>query len=199
MVPRVIVLNGPVGVGKTTLLNELKTHLHNCYVVSEYIDVLDDAETKLKLYLEGSISALEFQDYILDYYESIANQLKDSNYDYILVERSPVEGIVFFAKLDLMNHRLTQTQYDYLLTRAQSISFYPNSLIDNAITISTEYMSPNQITELIISIISDFDIRIIKLRASLTTLKQRIQQRGRQCELEHYTDNYMKTMIEAYL
>ena len=199
MVPRVIVLNGPVGVGKTTLLNELKTHLNNCYVVSEYIDVLDDAETKLKLYLEGSISALEFQDYILDYYESIANQLKDSNYDYILVERSPVEGIVFFAKLDLMNHRLTQTQYDYLLTRAQSISFYPNSLIDNAITISTEYMSPNQITELIISIISDFDIRIIKLRASLITLKERIQQRGRQCELEHYTDNYMKTMIEAYL
>ena len=197
--PKVIVLNGPVGVGKTTLLNELKTHLNNCYVVSEYIDVLDDAETKLKLYLEGSISALEFQDYILDYYESIANQLKDSNYDYILVERSPVEGIVFFAKLDLMNHRLTQTQYDYLLTRAQSISFYPNSLIDNAITISTEYMPPNQITELIISIISDFDIRIIKLRASLITLKERIQQRGRQCELEHYTDNYMKTMIEAYL
>ena len=199
MAPRVIVLNGPVGVGKTTLLNELKTYLHNCYFVSEYIDVLDDAETKLKNYLEGSISALEFQDYILDYYESIANQLKDSNYDYILVERSPVEGIVFFAKLDLMNHRLTQAQYDYLLTRAQSISFYPNSLIDNAITISTEYMPPNQITELIISIISDFDIRIIKLRASLITLKQRIQQRGRQCELEHYTDNYMKTMIEAYL
>ena len=88
MVPRVIVLNGPVGVGKTTILNELKAHLPNCYIVSEYIDVLDNAETKLKDYLEGSITAVDFQDYILDYYESIANQLKDSNYNYILVERS---------------------------------------------------------------------------------------------------------------
>ena len=199
MVPRVIVLNGPVGCGKTTILNELKAHLPNCYIVSEYIDVLDNAETKLKDYLEGSITAVDFQNYILDYYESVANQLKDSTYDYILVERSPVEGIVFFAKLDLINHRLTQAQYDYLLTRAQSLTFYPNSLTDNAITISTDYMSPNQITQLIISMISDFKVGIVKLRASLPTLKRRIQQRGRECELEHYTDNYLKTMIQAYL
>ena len=199
MPPRVIVLNGPVGVGKTTLLNELKQALPNCFVVYEYIDILDDAETKLKLYLEGSITAVDFQDCILDYYELVAKKLKDSNYDYILVERSPVEGIVFFAKLDLLNHRLTQAQYDYLFQRAQSLNFYPNSLTDNAITISTEYIPPNQLTQLIITMLSDFDIGIIKLRASLPTLKQRIQQRGRLCEIEHYTDNYLKTMIQAYL
>ena len=102
--PKVIALNGPVGVGKTTLLNEFKTYLHNCYIVPEYIDVLNDAETNLSNYLNGLMPAFDFQNYILDYFETVANQLKNSSYDYIFVERTPVEGILYFAKLDLINH-----------------------------------------------------------------------------------------------
>ena len=194
--PQVIALNGPVGSGKTTLLNELKTRLPNCYIIPEYIDILPDAEIKLNNYLKGSMSAFLFQDYILDYFESMANKYKSSLYDYILVERTPVEGIVFFAKLDLINNRLSQNQYNYLLERAQSLTFYPNPLNDNALTIHTDNITPDQLTQLITSSISI--INVIKLRASLPTIKQRIQQRGRICELEHYTDDYLKTMIEAY-
>ena len=47
MPPRVIALNGPVGVGKTTLLNELDKLLPNSYVILEYIDVLDGAHDRL--------------------------------------------------------------------------------------------------------------------------------------------------------
>ena len=194
--PRVIALNGPVGVGKTTLLNELSNQLSNSYVIPEYIDVLDDAQQLLHDYLEGILPAYDFQDYILDYYESVANSLINSSYDYILVERSPVEGIVFFAKLDLDNNRLTQTQYNLLLQRAQLMSFYPNPLKDESITLFTDNLTSSQLTEFIEPWLSN--ISVIKLRASLFTIRSRIHERGRLCEIEHYTDDYLKRMIESY-
>ena len=195
--PKVICLYGAVGTGKTTLLNGLNLFLPNCYIVPEYIDALDDAKTKLQLYLEGSYSAFAFQDYILDYFEQVANRLKSSTYDYILVERCPVEGILFFAKLDVLNHRLTQAQYNYLLNRSQSLTFYPNPLKDRTAVIYTDDMLPYQITQYALSLLPN--VNIIKLRASIPTIKKRIQQRGRACELEHYSDEYIKTMVESYL
>ena len=195
--PKVICLYGAVGTGKTTLLNGLKMYLPNCYIVPEYIDALDDAKTKLQLYLEGSYSAFAFQDYILTYFEQVAKELKDSTYDYIIVERSPVEGILFFAKLDLINHRLTRAQYDYLLHRALSLTFYPNPMKDKDITIYTDNMLPYQLVQRVLNELSD--VSIIKLRASIDTIRNRIQQRGRACEIEHYTDEYLKTMVESYV
>ena len=91
--PKVICLHGPVGCGKTTLLNQLKQYLPNTYIVPEYIDALDDAKTKLQQYLDGTYSAFKFQNYILDYFEQIADSLEHSTYDYVFVERCPVEGI----------------------------------------------------------------------------------------------------------
>ena len=198
MPPKVICLSGPVGCGKTTLLNILKNQLLFCYVVPEYIDALDDAKTKLQQYLDGTYSAFEFQNYILDYFEQVADDFKGCDlYLYVLVERCPVEGILFFAKLDLDNGRLTQTQYDYLLNRAQSLTFYPNPLTDNCATLNTDDKTPCQIADLVYSLIPRF--RLIKLKASLDTIKARIQQRGRECELEHYNDDYLKLMIDSYV
>ena len=196
---RVIALHGPVACGKSTLLNELKTQLPNCYIVHEYFDALDDAPNKLNQYLNGSMPAFQFQSYILDYFESMANKLKDSTFDYVLVERTPIEGIQFFAKLDLINDEMTEDQYNQLLQRAQSMTFYPKPSTDNQATFFTDYMTPSQLAQLIISVTYDFDIvEVVKLRASLPTIKQRIKQRGRPCEVEHYTDDYLMTMIETY-
>ena len=197
MPPRIIALHGPVACGKSTLLNELKRTLAKSYVIPEYIDSLDDASDKLNQYLNGSISAYAFQQYILDYFESMAIQLKDSNYDYILVERTPIEGILFFAHLDLINNRMTEHQYNALLERAQSMTFYPNPSLANSITINTDYMEPYQILHLVLSMFSDFDFDVIKLRASFATIDARIKQRARPCELEHYTDDYLRTMISG--
>ena len=198
MSPYVICLSGPVGCGKTTILNLLKKQLIFCYVVPEYIDALDDAKSKLQQYLDGTFSAFEFQNYILDYFEKVADELKDCTlFHYVLVERCPVEGILFFAKLDLLNNRLTQNEYDFLLKRSQSLTFYPNPLNNDFITFNTDHKSPDELTEEIQYYLPRF--QLIKLRASLETIKQRIQQRGRACELEHYSDEYLKTMVEAYI
>ena len=195
---RVIALHGAVACGKTTLLNHLKQALPYTYVIPEYIDALPDASDKLNQYLNARISAFAFQDYILDYFESMANKLKDSTYDYILVERTPIEGIQFFANLDLINERMTEQQYNALLQRAQSMTFYPNPSLAKSITINTDLMEPYQVLHLVLSMLSDFDFDVIKLRASFTTIKQRIKQRGRQCEIEHYNDDYLKALIASY-
>lgn len=199
---KVIGIYGPVGSGKSSLLEELKLSIPNSYVVPEYIDKLPDAETKLKMYLEGSISSFEFQQYILDYFERTANELQNSSYDFIFVERLPVEGIQFFAKLDLQNGRMTNEQYEELLRRAKSLTFYPDpsneSELTRTITIKTDYLSPHQISQKVIHQLISSNVRIIKLRAELQTLKERIIRRGRECEIEHYSDDYLKIMIERY-
>ena len=193
---RVIGIYGAVGSGKSTLLEELKASIPNCYVIPEYIDALDDAENKLKEYLDGSMSAYDFQQYVLDYFEMVADELKNSYYDFVFVERLPVEGIQFFAKLDLTNKRITNEQYKALLKRAQSLTFYPNPTIEPSITIKTDLLSPFQISQLALNYLRTH--RIIKLKASLETIKERIVRRGRSCEIEHYTEDYLKFMIETY-
>ena len=198
MLSRVITLNGCPGVGKTTLLNTLKTKLINAYIIPEYIDVLPDAQINLDNYLQGKLSAYQFQDYILDYYEEQAKELINSSYSFILVERSPIEGVEIFAKLDWNNHRMTKAEYDCLLERAKSMSFYPNPLLDNeSITLYTNHRTPEQLAYLVERYIVE-GCNVIKLRASLSVLKSRIHQRGRIYEIEHYTDDYLKTMIKTY-
>ena len=180
---KVIGIYGAVGCGKSTLLEEIKSRIPNSYVIPEYIDALDDAENKLKAYLEGSMPAYDFQQYILDYFESVSEQLKNSYYDFVFVERLPVEGIQFFAKLDLMNNKLTNEQYETLLNRAKSLTFYPDPSKEKSITIKTDLLSPFQISQMALNHIQD--VSIIKLKASLDTIKERIIKRGRSCELEH--------------
>ena len=193
---KVIGIYGTVGSGKSTLLEEIKSSIPNSYVIPEYIDALDDAENKLKAYLEGSMPAYDFQQYVLDYFESVSEELKNSHYDFIFVERLPVEGIQFFAKLDLNNKRITNEEYEELLKRAKSMTFYPDPSTEKSITIKTDLLSPFQISQLALNYIQT--VRIIKLKASLNTIKERIIKRGRSCELEHYSDDYLKFMIETY-
>lgn len=76
-----VVITGPVGVGKTTIIRNLCTKLEQNHVkyhlIPEYIDVLPDANEKLGKYLRNEISSLEFQTYVTTYYEHyIRNNLK---------------------------------------------------------------------------------------------------------------------------
>ena len=64
-------------------------------------------------------------------------------------------------------------------------------------TINTDNMLPYQLVQRVLNGLPD--VSIIKLRASIETIKNRIQQRGRACEIEHYTDEYLKTMVESYV
>lgn len=201
---KVIGVYGPVGSGKTTLLKELKPRIPNSYVIPEYIDALPDAETKLKQYLDGTLAAFDFQQYVLDYFEQVANELKDATYDYVFVERLPVEGIQFFARLDLFKGRITTDEYYSLMNRARSLTFYPDPsllLSDDIIPLKTDKGdTPEETAEVVLTHLRiSKNIKLIKMTASFDTIKKRIHERGRECELLYYNDAYIERMIRDYL
>ena len=198
---KVICIDGCVGCGKTTLINtlyEMLSKRYKVHVIHEYIDVLSDAQQKLTDYLSGVITASEFQRYILNYYASNTYLIND--YDYVLVERIPIVGLQFFGKLDVKNKRLTIDEYNELVTYAKRLTFYPDPTDSkcNTISICTDYMDPSTVADLSYQLITDNVTDVIMLTATAPTIKQRIIQRGRQCEIEAYTDEYIQYMCQEY-
>ena len=195
---KVIALSGPVAAGKSTLLQALYNKLsetHRVYVIREYIDVLPDANDKLTDYLNGKISAYEFQNYILDYYERSSWLINE--YDYVLVERCPIEGLMFFAKLDVNKGRMSLDEYLTLIMRAKGMTFYPDpSTSKNRLVVHTDERTPDDILDIVYGHIDSIDI--VQLKVKPETIKQRIIQRGRQCEIEAYSDDYLKYMCKHY-
>ena len=90
---------------------------------------------------------------------------------------------------------MSNEQYEGLLERAKSLKFYPDPSMEKSFTINTDILSPSQISGLALNFIQSY--RIIKLKASMKTIKERIIKRGRPCELEHYSDDYLNFMIET--
>ena len=84
-----IVITGPVGVGKTTIINNLCSHLSshnvNYKIIPEYIDVLPDASEKLAKYLRNEVTSLEFQTYVTTYYDMYLSNLTDIDAETILI------------------------------------------------------------------------------------------------------------------
>lgn len=201
---KVIALSGPVAAGKSTLLQALYNRLsdtYRVYIIREYIDVLPDANDKLTDYLNGKISAYDFQNYILDYYEHSSWLIND--YDYVLVERCPVEGLMFFAKLDVNKGRMSLDEYLTLIMRAKCMTFYPDPSTGvseptskNRLTIHTDDKTPDEITDIVYGHIDTIDI--VQLKVKPETIKHRIIQRGRECEIDAYSDDYLKYMCKHY-
>lgn len=199
--PKVICIEGVVGCGKSTLLENLYDMLskeYRVHVIHEYIDTLLNAQEKLTAYLNGDITAYEFQRYILGYYAS--NTYLINEYDYILVERCPIMGLKFFGGLDVKNNRLSEYDFDELMDYAESMSFYPNPYEQRTkvVRIATDKMTPDDIAELAHDLIVDGLVDVLLLTAKPKTIKKRIRQRGRQCEIEAYTDDYIQYMVDNY-
>ena len=195
---KVIALSGPVASGKSTIMEAVYKRLsktHTVHIIREYIDALSDSNDKLTAYLNGQLSAYAFQSYILDYFE-LASKL-NTDYDYVLVERCPLEGLQFFAKLDVKNGRMTLDEYLLLIMRAKGMTFYPDpSTTKNILKIHTDERSPEEVCDIAYEHIDNVDV--IQLKVKPETIKQRIRQRGRQCEIDAYTDEYLKYMCKKY-
>ena len=194
----IVSISGPVGTGKSTVLNLLADELsktRSVKVIREYIDVMMDGTDKLNDYLCGDMSAYDFQDYILDYFDMSSWLL--NRYDYILCERNPVEGVLFFARLDVDNNRMSTYQYETLLERASSMTFYPNPLTSNRICrIDTTNLTPVGVAKLISESIDDIDIA--QLTADPKILLGRINGRNREGETDAYSLSYVEHMCQTY-
>ena len=136
-----IVVTGPIGVGKSTVINYLKQSLDitpnvhysivNEYIVEKYNNI-PVGETMLNMFMQNKLSSFTFQNYIIDWWDKQYKWL-DSNYNNILVsqlnytlsvrifERLPCDNIDCFAKYALLTNNMSQLEFDSLTNRCQSV------------------------------------------------------------------------------
>lgn len=126
-----VVVTGPVGVGKTTILTEICKHLNGnvkYMLVPEYIDVLPDATEKLAKYLKGELSSYNFQRYVSVYYIQYLERIaKDVTEDTVLIfERVPDDALWCFIRMDQMKGLISPREHQHLSQLIARLNEYFN-------------------------------------------------------------------------
>ena len=126
-----VVITGPVGVGKTTILSEICKRLNGkikYMIVPEYIDVLPDATNKLEKYLKGELSSYDFQRYVSVFYiQYLARIAKDVTEDTVLIfERVPDDALWCFIRMDQMKGLIKPKEHQQLSQLIAKMNEYFN-------------------------------------------------------------------------
>lgn len=194
-----LAITGPIGAGKSSLIKNLKKKL-NCSIIPEYIDgdPIFGLEM-LKRFIDGKISSLTFQSYILDYYANII--CNENNYENIvLLEKLPYDSVYCFGYVAFKNGNLTKQEFDVLVEKLQKINANFPNYKESLIVIESD-TSENVLNKTLKIINEDIKNnikhRVIYLRCNLETCKERIAIRNRSGE-DNYPDNYLQQIIDFY-
>lgn len=88
---RFIIIEGGIGVGKSTLLSKLKKIYNNATFLGEYIEE-PRGQVMFELFREGKYTTEEFQNYILKYWKRSLAYYDKGTY---FLERGPLAGLAF--------------------------------------------------------------------------------------------------------
>lgn len=187
-----IIVSGPVGVGKSTLINKLTEsfNLVNINVVKEFA-VTDKGHKELMNRLNGDMSVLEFQKHIIDYYVDNIDKTKLN-----IIERSADDCYFCFGKIAYENGEMTLSELNELkeYTKKFTITNYVCIMFD------TEYQSPEEISDKIINYINTSASSttpitlLVCLTASSKICYSRILSRG----FETYNYKTVRRFCSAY-
>ena len=197
----ILSITGPIGSGKSTLIKSLKQHLSKTYkviTIPEYIDgdPIFGLEM-LKRFINGSISSLTFQSYILDYYNNI---LKDISSEIVLIEKLPYDSVYCFGSVAVKNKQLTQQEFDVLVNKLELLKLDLPTYKSNLKVLNTDSLS--NILNKSINIINEdlnngITKRAIYLKCNLEVCKERIMLRNRSGE-DNYSPEYLQQIIDFY-
>lgn len=197
----ILSITGPIGSGKSTLIKSLKQHLSKTYkviTIPEYIDgdPIFGLEM-LKRFINGSISSLTFQSYILDYYNNI---IKDISSEIVLIEKLPYDSVYCFGSVAVKNKQLTQQEFDVLVNKLELLKLDLPTYKSNLKVLNTDSLS--NILNKSINIINEdlnngITKRAIYLKCNLEVCKERIMLRNRSGE-DNYSPEYLQQIIDFY-
>lgn len=201
----ILSITGPIGSGKSTLIKSLKQHLSKTYkviTIPEYIDgdPIFGLEM-LKRFINGSISSLTFQSYILDYYNNIIKDiLKDISSEIVLIEKLPYDSVYCFGSVAVKNKQLTQKEFDVLVNKLELLKLDLPTYKLNLKVLNTDSLS--NILNKSINIINEdlsngITKRAIYLKCNLEVCKERIMLRNRSGE-DNYSPEYLQQIIDFY-
>ncbi|GAB1223209.1 hypothetical protein ENUP19_0138G0010 [Entamoeba nuttalli] len=192
-------ISGSISTGKTMLCNLLFEYLDYYTPVAyikEYIDYNTDGEFKLKLLHDGLISNFEFQNYILDCYETQLNSSIYEDADIVIWDRHPIESLEVFCAT---NNSICNEQRLKLRLRIEQLSrryqipqlTNKNVGVINADTsrISTEVIEEALVNTFIHPLLlglSNGSIYVFLFCSDTNTQFKRLTKRNRTPEIESY-------------
>ncbi|EDR26169.1 hypothetical protein, conserved [Entamoeba dispar SAW760] len=194
-----IFISGSISVGKTMLCNLLFEYL-DYYTpiayIKEYIDYNNDGEFTLKHLHDSLISNFEFQNYVLDCYETQLNSSIYEDADIVIWDRHPIESLEVFCA---NNNSLSNEQRQKLKLRIEQLSRrYQIPQLTNkdvsVINIDTSRISTELIEEALVNTfihplllgLSDGSIYVFLFCSDTNTQFKRLTKRNRTPEIELY-------------
>ena len=189
-----IVLCGSVAVGKSTILTALLKHMSETHDVQLYPEFIHDdpiAHEILKLRFNNKISALTFQNFILDKWEQMKT-LKPSEIN--IYERLPDDAVEVFARMSL-----NDLEYSTQVERLKSFHFPKYSDMNSKNTIWIKYnnrfeRSPEELTELIETLIKHYQFIVVEVISEMSY--ENYIKRGRDGEV--YTREQLNALRTNY-
>lgn len=204
--PIYIIISGPVGVGKTSLmccLSRMFTQSSST-VIKEYIDYYPHlGQCLLEANTHQTIPAIEFQRFILMCFK---DQLeKARQFKYVLCERSPLESIGIFSEIEQEKGRLTRSEFNRLKDEANKLQEQHHiDPVNEAFVVNLDsgIFTPRALANQLFNIItqlhgSQTKTIYVSLHCDESTQIERIVQRGRSSE-HNYDVNYMRKVNERY-
>lgn len=166
-----IIISGAVGVGKSTLINELvKKFKSKINIVKEFA-VTDKGHIELIDRLNGKMSVLDFQKHVIDYY---VNNISTTELN--IIERSADDCYFCFGKIAYENGEMTLAELNELNKYTKKFTITKCKIL----TFDTEYLTPEEISDQIIDFVGrgfKCDV-LVCLTASSDACYSRILSRG---------------------
>ena len=196
-------ITGPIGVGKSTIIESIKSHFENVIHIPEYINGDDNGVVMLNKFINKEITIFEFQKYILDYYKNFQINLKNNSI--CVYERVPDDSIFIFSNYQYQIGTLDKINMYDLYSYAQYINNikhiinYRTTNINYSVVKNDDY---NRCIKEINNIITN-DIknnihnRVIILDIDFNTTLERINKRSREGE-NNYNINYLRDIYIIY-
>lgn len=211
-----IVITGGVGVGKTTTINHLKNILTENKIkfvsIPEYLDASPIGADMLNNYLQGKISAFEFQEYIINYFDKYLSSIELTGDEIILFERVPDDTVTCFANIWNKQGKLSDLELFTLYQQTKALnekynlpSYFKESnnndlihmLMNTADTKKTALRIFEEIKNENYSTKQNKTI-IIGLYNTPTECLERVKNRGRDEETKNYTIETIKEFNKHY-
>ena len=192
-----LVISGPIGAGKSTMLKMLKYHFRkkrlNFAIVPEYLEGMKTGKAMLNEWTQGKITLSEFNHYVMDSIDILNKRASHSRIR--IMERAPIENATIFADKD-----------ENLLIQANNIHHkYNIPLVTDQhcpISILNANNEAERVFRDIVDVIdddfsSDVPERVIYLRISAETSRNRVTDRGRK-EEQAYSEDYLRSIVKKY-
>ena len=204
--PLNIVVTGSVAVGKTYIQETIISHIHEheVNVYPEFIQSeggLTDDDFALKILdhrFKNKISALTFQNFILDKWERNIEINKDKQASINIFERLPDDAVEVFAKMSLSDLEY-QTQIERMKKFSSSIISYKSMTSNDTIWIRYENVIGKQIMPLlnfIDELISGKRYRNIVIEVRCSSIYENYKRRDR--KEEFYTSEELVNLYDSY-